>query len=410
MSRKIPAPSSCLPPLKRLSGFDAAQVTTFLGHLRQIYQPEVRGVQNKAAHDSGYASEASDDDCSKSTSSTTSSIDSLRTDRFERSVAMKWLTGFITRGEEWIEEGTTGEEQTERIRVTEDAASLLAVCSGTSSGPLMRTFDFPRSRQLEDNADDQGQDPIIIHIRDASILSQDHTSVGLQTWGSSCILAQRMVESPAAYGLQQRGDGEKLNILELGAGTGVLSMVMAKLFTSDEAQVIATDYHSAVLDNLRANVSGNFDGALSSASHEPPMVLSLDWRHLHCIASSGAIRDAKPEAPFDTSFDIIIGADIIYEPEHALWIKSSVELLLKRDGRSFFYLIMPMRPTHEVETASVRETFPLAADVQKDHAGGGEEEGAMKRIAILDVSEIDRVIGTGRVDEVRYLLYRIGWV
>ncbi|KAG8921193.1 hypothetical protein FRC01_000367 [Tulasnella sp. 417] len=287
MSRKIPAPSSCLPPLKRLSGFDAAQVTTFLGHLRQIYQPEVRGVRAKAAHDSGYASEASDDDCSKSTSSTTSSIDSLRTDRFERSVAMKWLTGFITRGEEWIEEGTTGEEQTERIRVAEDAASLLAVCSGTSS---------------------------------------------------------------------------------------------------------------------------NFDGALSSSTHEPPTVLPLDWRHMHCIASSSAMPTAKPEHPFDMPFDIIIGADIIYEPEHAVWIKSSVELLLKRDAQSFFYLIMPMRPTHEVETASVRETFPLAADVRKQHHAASGEQGAMKRIAIVDVSEIDRVVGTGRVDEVRYLLYRIGWV
>lgn len=408
MSRKIPAPSSCLPPLKRLSAFDAAQVTTFLGHLRQIYQPEVRGVRSKAAHDSGYASEASDDDC-KSTSSTTSSIDTIRTDRFERSVAMKWLTGFITRGEEWIEEGMTGEEQNQRIRVTEDAASLLAVCSGTSSGPLMRTFEFPRSPQLAGAGADQDQDPIIVHIRDASILSQDHTSVGLQTWGSSCILAQRMLDSPAAFGLQQRGNGEKLNILELGAGTGVLSMVMAKLFTSDEARIIATDYHPAVLDNLRANVSGNFEGALSSASHEPPAVLPLDWRHLHCIASSSAICDARPERPFDMPFDIILGADIIYEPEHAVWIRSSVELLLKRDAQSFFYLIMPLRPTHEVETASVRKTFPLAADIRQHRAASGEE-GVMSRIAILDVSEIDRVVGTGRVDEVRYLLYRIGWV
>ncbi|KAG8952489.1 hypothetical protein FRC04_004549 [Tulasnella sp. 424] len=410
MSKKIPAPSSCLPPLKRLSAFDAAQVSTFLGHLREIYQPEVNGYRNasptKAAHDSGYASEASDDDeddC-RSTSSSASSIDVLRTDRFERSIAMKWLTGLVSHGEEWIEEGLSGEEQNERIRATEDAAALLAACSGTTTGPLMRTFDFLRSSHLEDN-----EDRIVIHIRDASILSQDHTSVGLQTWGSSCILAQKMVQSPAAFGLQQRSSGEELRILELGAGTGVLSMVMAKLFTSDEAQVVATDYHPAVLDNLRANVSGNFEGALSSSSHQAPTILPLDWRHLHCIASTCAISDAKQEAPFDTPFDVILGADIIYEPEHALWIKSSVELLLKRDLNSFFYLIMPKRPTHEAETASVPETFPMAADVRKNGCSGDEGK-TLKQIAILDISEIDRIVGTGRVDEIQYLLYRIGWV
>ncbi|KAG8977113.1 hypothetical protein FRB90_008913 [Tulasnella sp. 427] len=407
MSKRIPAPSSSLPPLKRLSAFDAAQVTTLLGHLREIYQPEVNGVKGtagntttKAAHDSGYASEASDDEDDCKSTSSTSSVDALRTDRFERSVALKWLTGFVTRGDEWVEEGSTQAEQDARTGAIEEAASLLAACSGTSSGPLMRTFDFPRP--------DAAEDPIVIHIRDASILSQDHTSVGLQTWGSSCILAQKMVESPSAYGLdlQHRRTGAPLRILELGAGTGVLSMVMAKLFTTAEAQIIATDFHPAVLDNLRVNVSGNFDGALALAladsAYSPPTVLPLDWRHLHCIASSSAIPDAQPEAPFDEPFDVILGADIIYEPEHAEWVKSSVELLLKRDDKSFFYLIMPTRPTHEAETASVPETFPMAAEC-------GHNEGK-KQIAILDVSEIDRVVGTGRVDEVRYLVYRIGWV
>lgn len=357
-------PSSALPPLKQLSTLSGSKVDSLVQLLRQIYEPDVIGTKKKekAAVDSGYASEASDDDDGERP------LDSIRDDKFERALGLKWLVGFIARAEEWIEEVDEEEEQVTRSKALEDASALLSACSGLATGPLMRTFEFARHN---------AEEPIVIHLRDASIVDTDHTSVGLQTWGSSCILAQRMAKAPSSFGLDET---RPMRVLELGAGTGLMSMVLSKLL-HPSSEIIATDFHEAVLSNLRTNVDRNF----SAEGGHAPTIVPLDWRHLHSLASS----DGRPDAPFDTPFDLIIGADIIYEPSHAVWVKSSVELLLRKGGH--FYLIMPARPTHDAETASVPATFPLAADLLQDVDRESE-------IAILDVEEIDRIAGTGRTD------------
>lgn len=402
---KIPVPSSALPPLKRLHAYTASQIIQLLKPLQQLYQPEIRGSKSEESPpDSGYASEASDDEDSRSESSSTS-FDALQANQYERAIAMKWSVGFVARAEEWIAAAEEEEEQKDRALALECAASLLAVCSGVATGPLIRTFEFQR------DPFNRKVDPIIIYLKDASIDSQDHTSVGLETWGSSCILARRMVQSPSSYGLSKCMDGDRApRVLELGAGTGLMSMVLAKLLPA--AEVVATDYHPAVLENLRANVDRNFPHDDDDGSCAPPNVQPLDWRHLYSLANS----DNSTPAALPQPFDLIVGADIVYEPTHALWVKSSVELLLRKPTpsgeESFFYLIMPTRPTHDEETASVPAAFPSAEAVRRARQKQGKilEGEEVVAIAILDVSEIDRMAGTGRMDEVRYLVYKIGWV
>lgn len=392
MSPTLP-PSAALPPLKRLSNYSSVELAPLLKFLRTLYEAPVAG--SKPAQDSGYASEASDDEDSSPAVKRGDPLETLRADRFEKSVAMKWLVGLVARGEEWVEEVPEDDaEYTSRSQTIEEAASLLSAISGIVTGALMRTFQFPHA--------DKSVEPISIHLRDASILSQDHTSVGLQTWGSSCILGQRMVRSPDIYGLQrsspESGAGP-LRVLELGAGTGLMSMVISKLLKQD-ARVIATDFHPAVLENLRSNIAGNFPGEGAF----PPEVLPLDWRHLHSIAT-GDCSDTL-EDPFNEPFDHIIGADIIYEVAHVAWIKSSVELLLKPEGT--FHLIMPIRPTHEAESVLVPEMFPTAEEAQAKRAG--DTAAGKPELAVLNRQSIDRIAGTGRFDELQYYLYRIGWV
>ena len=90
---------------------------------------------------------------------------------------------------------------------------------------------------------------------------EDHTSVGLQSWGGS-ILAERICLQPSLFSLTVPNDinDRPLRILELGTGTGMLSIVTAKILQSSNPapEIIATDYHPEVLDNLAKNVATNF--------------------------------------------------------------------------------------------------------------------------------------------------------
>lgn len=195
-------------------------------------------------------------------------------------------------------------------------------------------------------------------------------------------------------------------MLEIGAGTGLVSLTIAKMLGLLEREVddvvIATDYHEAVLDNLRRNVK---DNDLDVATLEAPVVVQvelLDWSTLHSSSSS------LVAAPFEQKFDLIFGADVIYGPDHARWIHSSVARLLALPSPSSptpaFHLIAPLRPTQTAAIQSITTVFPLATGLPSRIEGEG------LRLAIVQVLELEREWGVGRADEVGYRLYRVEWV
>jgi hypothetical protein len=169
---------------------------------------------------------------------------SLRADEFERACAMNWLTGFISRSEEWIEsygnqgnEGTVDDdelanEQSAREKVVEHACALLAACSGSSAqGTIIRTFVFhpclpaylssSSPLGLIVNSAISGNDVLIdepltledeeeptwnlqevrIQLKDDAVPAQDQDAVGLQTWGCAPILADLISEDIGRFGL-----------------------------------------------------------------------------------------------------------------------------------------------------------------------------------------------------------------
>ena len=116
--------------------------------------------------------------------------------------------------------------------------------------------------------------------------------------------------------------------------------------------IIATDFHPSVLANHQSNIVTNF-------LHPSSVLISshfLDW-------STFPTLHVLP-APFDRTFDVIIGADIIYEASHALWIKSCLQRILRKPGvlpallRPTFHLVIPLRPTHATESQTIEEVFP----------------------------------------------------
>lgn len=91
------------------------------------------------------------------------------------------------------------------------------------------------------------------------------------------------------------------NIVELGAGTGLLSLVLGKLLrNSPETTIIATDVDSSVLDQLQANIDLN--GLASGVGTS-----ELDWE----FSKEEIVAWESASFPDGGRADLIFGADIV---------------------------------------------------------------------------------------------------
>lgn len=406
-------PTSFLPPLTILSTHTTASMQDALQELKNLYfpaaarhpkmmrptnaVPALRQDISNTVHvphpkrtgrlnhsdgvpDSGYASEEDEAEMEGDLESEAEGLDTdvLRSDELERNFAIIWLTGLIKRSDIWMYALDIASEQEELVRlsVIEQASKLLACFAGDDEqqeDALTRQFIFPFGA---------GGKPIKIELNDAPLTPTDHTSVGLQSWASAIIFAERICANPARYmSIPQRT--APLRVLELGAGTGLLSIATARLLErmGVDATIVATDYHSAVLDNLLQNVKTN---------NVSVQIESLDWSR------------PPPLEPYD----IIIGADVVYHPEHARWIKNCVEKMLKKGG--VFWLIIAMRSSgrHDGLWETVDDVFPDGGCGCSRNEGCGEE----MKLAVLHKEDVGRHEGIGRADEVGYRLFEIRWL
>ncbi|KAJ3514543.1 hypothetical protein NLJ89_g2319 [Agrocybe chaxingu] len=423
------APTCSLPPLGRLAIHSTEHIRLSLYNLRNLYfhhtlpdSSAVAGltlpkrtiqhlIHDTSVPDSGYASAEDEDDreFNATDSDTDTEIELLRADPLERAFAIKWVTGFVARSDVWVSCNIDTECE-ERANLLEEAVKLLSVFIGNEEEEdvaLTRTFTFPCS--LGDTNE------IYVELNDAPLSKDDHTSVGLQSWGSAILFAERICANPGAFSFPPplRTASKPIRILELGAGTGMLSIVAAKILHSSTSstKIIATDYHPDVLTNLSKNVGTNFP------SFTPVDFKALDWEH------------PTFEAPFDEPFDIILAADVIYHSSHAKWIKTCVERLLRRpkapsanveeeededeDEGGVFWLMIPVRTTgrHQGMAGTVDALFPDASVVgcMEEHASGDEGmKGQM--LAILRREDVSRQSSIGRADEDAYKLFKIGWI
>lgn len=234
---------------------------------------------------------------------------------------------------------------------------------------------------------------------------------------------------------------------------------MAQREGGGEEEVVATDFHEGVLENLERNVrdnrrlwersgdeegsDGTSDGSDQVDSRDDAVeklrldllklkttpssptpssslvkVAKLDWSAVHTSRSFARNTNANttPSSntlsmppPFHLPFSTILAADVVYGPSHASWLKSCAEqFLCKPDSKgegaeATFHLIVPLRPTHVDAISSIGEVFPRREDLEK------REEGGAWRIAVRRCEEVERSRGVGRVDEGGYRRYEIGW-
>lgn len=390
------SPTSSLPPLRSLPTLTKERIFSALDNLHELYCPVPlsRAIKSQLelgkVHDglparqldSGYVSENGDD------IDLEGALDALRADNFERNFAIRWLTTLIAR----VEELPLNEED-ERERVVDKASHVLASFAKAAEedeeegSGLTREFSFLLSPSdtpdfLESPELDASQKiKIDVRLHDGSHTTTDHTDVGLQSWGASIVFSDLLCASPARFGLARSTLGSSPRIIELGAGTGLVSLALDKALPHlgiSDATLIATDYHPAVLANLRSNI------ALARAGVK---ACALDW------------SDPVLEAPLDAPADVLVATDVVYALEHAVWLRDCATRLLGPGG--VFWLMMTARPNGRFEAVidSVEKAFRTASTNEADG----------RHLTILAVENVAKRQGVGRGDESGYKLFRIGW-
>ncbi|KAJ4001764.1 hypothetical protein F5050DRAFT_1560088 [Lentinula boryana] len=418
-SPAIDPPTSYLPSIRSLSSFkENHRLHDCIEYLRQIYVPNVRGSRRRKPKQQ--------DPSNILFSTPHSPITTIRKDPFERAYALRWLSA-LTR----LEPPT---DLPELDDIQNAAAALLAICAGTASaGTVQRRFEFAGGRiQIVLND--------VPLSTDASSNGDYFGSVGAQTWGGAFVLAEEIAESDSITFFPNTTQ-EPFRVLELGAGTGLVSLVAGKVAMltncpkGRQVDIIATDYYPSVLDNLKANIEANFPSSIS-----PLNITSrfLDW-------SSFSSFDITPDADADASlpsnnnigtFDLILGADIIYEPLHASWIRRVVENTLRKSslstekkncpdrnngGQGLFHLVIPLRPSFVAESSTIEQEFRfedelvilsreiIICDADEDDDDDNEEADIDIDLDGRNSVSDDTRSQVGEGNIVRYVYYIIGW-
>lgn len=375
-----------LPPLKRTASLTEAEARRALRCLHEFSYypfPDVLGqevpreTKDDAVLDSGYVSENETDEIANENKAI-----SLYLEPLERDFAVRWLTGFV--GQAWelpLDDDT-------RDGFVDAACSLLSHLTSTENGcSTTDEEDLGMTRQFKFSTGDAEE--LVVDLYDTPMQTgEDHTDVGLQTWGASIAFSQMLCSTPSEFNLDRRTLDSSTRIVELGAGTGLVSMVLASLLPSiadSLPSIVATDYHPTVLKNLERNAA-----SLSSRS-EPAasiQVAHLDW----CAPTR--------EPPLDVLADIVIAADVVYAAEHARWLRHCAVHILAPGG--VFWLMVSIRPNGKF--AGVCDSIEaIFAENNTDTAD------SCQNLRILSKQWIDKKQSIGRADEVGYRLFKIGW-
>ncbi|ROT37493.1 hypothetical protein SODALDRAFT_334605 [Sodiomyces alkalinus F11] len=147
--------------------------------------------------------------------------------------------------------------------------------------------------------------PTITLLESRTLIAASGTT-GLRTWEACLHLGQYLCTNPDII--------RKKRVLELGAGTGYLTILCAKYL--DAARVIASDGSDDVINNLPESFFLNDlqrDDAVS--------VMDLKWGHA-VVGSEGEQWNGGD------AIDVILGADITYDQRaHSALIGTVVDLL-----------------------------------------------------------------------------------
>ena len=152
------------------------------------------------------------------------------------------------------------------------------------------TYAYP----LHSTDDSTSGDYTITLLESRSVISSSGTT-GLRTWEAALLLGAFLVSKQGRRSVQGKG------VFELGAGTGILSILCAKHL--GVSGVVATDGDEVIVDAIKTNVFLNgLDTDESSKSNIRTAALKWGWP----VNASTFAEDYGMEVP-----DVLLGADVV---------------------------------------------------------------------------------------------------
>lgn len=195
-------------------------------------------------------------------------------------------------------------------------------------------------------------DPHKIILHQACNADEDQglseTNTGFVMWPSAVMLSHHISKNPSiVLGDEDTPDGD---VMELGAGCGLVGLTAATLMDADEDnddKVIFTDYNPVVLENLQKNIDLNdFD-----VDHK---VLGLDWfdqedhqeqQQQQQQSDDGSDTNTSGEENTNTWVDVdgkehaqvrlILGADLLVCTNDADLVASTIDNALIDGGKAY---------------------------------------------------------------------------
>jgi protein-lysine N-methyltransferase EEF2KMT len=146
----------------------------------------------------------------------------------------------------------------------------------------------------------QNMEAYTVFSEENSRLLGSEGDTGLRTWDACLHLATYLATEGRSF-IQGK------SVLELGAGTGLLSIICAGPLSA--AYVLATDGNANIDDNLNRNISLNPHLAKSGNRRIPLEPRRLEW------GSEARLGSLLPAKGGNVLYDTILGADLTYSPD-----------------------------------------------------------------------------------------------
>lgn len=203
-------------------------------------------------------------------------------------------------------------------------------------GAITRTFRIPvHTNVVPSTAADNFLE---IELHEPALTADN---LGLKTWASSYLLAKRLPslreENPVIQMEEQ--------ILELGAGTGLVGLAAAAIF---RAHVVLTDLPD-IVPNLEHNRRANETKLLMRSGSSETAV--LDWSNPAALftRTSGTVSQRR------NSFRMILAADPIYSSEHPGLLVQTISHHLSRNQEASVIIELPLREAFAAERQDLRD-------------------------------------------------------
>jgi len=243
----------------------------------------------------------------------------------------RYLTSIVSSSLRWIQDDEAKEE------IWNQASIRLSERSGrTAMGAISRTFRIPSPGG-----------PFELSIHEPALTGDD---LGLKTWAASYLLAKRL----HTFDLVQQHQDQKLRVLELGSGTGLVGLAMAGL----GADVVLTDLPS-IYSNLARNAQTN--SAVVQQNGGVTLTGVLDWTDpLVCtLFTQTSIDTESVGEPLVTKFPVILAADSLYAQDHPRMLVNTINAWLSEDSHARVIVEFPYRDAYLPEIADFRKRMTL---------------------------------------------------